>query len=247
MSRNFELLRQAGWSQEYFQDMPAESRTNETRRKYFKRPPRGNDQVSDLVRRIFLSPLSVEVRSVMFAGITERSGCTWTCARAAKTLADSIEGSVCAVDANFQTYSLHQHFWDEAYVGLSDAIVGSKPTCEFAKQVKGSNLWLVPAGFQHDRARKLASDAVLETHLGELKSKFDYLLVDGQIADPGRGSPTGCRSVDGVVLVADSRQITPKTVLATRKKLESAHVSLFGVVLNQNETELPPFLERLMK
>jgi Mrp family chromosome partitioning ATPase len=247
MSRNFELLRQAGWSQEYFQDVPPESRTEKTSRRRHKLPPRGNDQVSALVRRIFLNPLSADVRSVMFARITQRSGCTWTCAQAAKILADAIDGTVCAVDANFQTPALHQHFGEEAHAGLSDAIAGSKPIYELAQQVKGANLWLVAAGLQCERAKKLASNAVLETHLRELKSRFDYLLVDSEIAGSGYGSPAGCRSVDGVVLVADARQITPKAVLVTRKKLESAHVSLFGVVLNQNETELPSFLERLMK
>src|SRR5215813_1071305 len=126
MSRNFELLRQASWGQEFFQGLPPEPTPAEAARKQIKRPPAGNDQVSTFVRRTFLHPRS-HVRSVMFVGISERAGSTWTCAQAARVLAEAIDDDVCAVDANLKAPSLHQQFSREAEAGLSEAALGSTP------------------------------------------------------------------------------------------------------------------------
>jgi len=251
MSRNFELLRQASWSQEFFQDMPTEAPTEvpsrDTNRRRMKRPPPGNDQVSVFVRRAFLNPHNPSVRSIMFAGLYRRAGCTWTCAQTAKILADSVDGDICAVDTNFHAPALHHHFLGQPQGGLSDAMCASKPAAESAKQVNGSNLWLVPVGYQNERARSMMDSTILEKHLRELRNRFDYLLIDGVLQGSGTGVPAGCRAVDGVVLVAESGGIEPKMVFSLRRRLESAHVPLLGVVLNQRLAERASMFERLIR
>ena len=156
MSKNFELLRQTDWSQEFFQGLPTETRHIETAQKCIKRRPMGNDQISTLVQRVFLDPRSSHIRCVMFTANSRRVGCTWVCAHAAKMLAESIEGTVCAVDTNFREPALHSYFSVEGRDGLANAVAESRPAKEFAKQTQEANLWLVAAGRSTGRSGSTA-------------------------------------------------------------------------------------------
>jgi Mrp family chromosome partitioning ATPase len=250
MSKNFELLRQADWRQEYFEGLPStpspEHSTHHpsSRRKRFRVR---NDQISNLVRRVFLDPRSLQVRTVMFCGATRKTGCTWTCVNTAKALSDSVAGTVCVIDANFLAPSLHNYFSATSSSGISDAIFESTPSKQFATQCEDTNLWVLPAGKQCRRLMTLPDKSLLESHLRELRGEFDYLLVDAPALSSGSLAVSIGRVGDGTVLVLESSGIAPNVLLQARKHLDRAQVQLFGVVLNQREPTLPPVLDRLIK
>jgi len=247
MSKNFELLRQAGWRQDFFEGLPSEPPVESTSTKRARRVPLGDDQVSTLVRKIFLSSGGSDTRTVMFSGVVRSVGCTRTCAHAAKTLANAVSGSVCVVDTNFEAPSLHHHISQTAGAGLSDAIVESKPGKEYAQRVADSNLWMLAAGNQIKRVNGFSKSATLETYVRELASQFEYLLLDGPALSSGPHAFSVGRASDGAVLVMESARIAPNLLLNARKQLQAARVPLFGVVLNQREPSLPRLLDRLIK
>jgi Mrp family chromosome partitioning ATPase len=247
MSRNFELLRQSDWSQEFFEGLPAESPHIDTPQKRIKRRPMGNDQISTLVQRVFLDPKSSHIRCVMFTANSRRVGCTWMCAHTAKMLAESIEGTVCAVDTNFREPALHNYFSVEGRDGLRNAVAESRPAKEFAKQTHEANLWLIAAGRSTGRSGPTESGSLLETHLRELRGGFDYLLVDAGLVSTRSTAREAARVADGAVLVLRSTELGPKAVLDARRHLDRAHVPLLGVVPNQRSSALPFVLDRLMR
>lgn len=247
MSKNFELLRQAGWRQDFFEDLPPSPSAENTNTERPKRFPLGEDQISTLVRRIFLNSGGSEIRTVMFSGVVRSVGCTRTCAQAAKALAHAVAGCVCVVDANFEAPSLHHQISQTAELGLSDAILESKPAKEYAERVADSNLWMLAAGNQVRRVNGFSKGATLESYLRELAGQFDYLLVDGPSLTSGPQALSVGRAGDGAVLVMESTGVAPNLLLKSRKQLQAARVPLFGVVLNQREPALPPLLDRLMK
>ena len=200
-----------------------------------------------LVRKIFLDSRHSQVCTVMFSGTARGVGCTWTCANAAKALANSVSGSICAVDANFLAPSLHTHFGGKLSPGISNAIFDSVPAMQFAQQCEDTNLWVLPAGSQCKRALSLAGKSSMEPHLRELRSKFDYLLVDVPTAAWGSFAASVGQSVEGAVLVMDSSGVAPNVLRQARRHLDRARVQLFGVVLNQRAPVLPSVLDRLMK
>jgi polysaccharide biosynthesis transport protein len=248
MSRNFELLRQADWRQEFFSGVPTRSPQGETERKRVKRRPLGTDQISNLVQRLFLDPRSSHIRSILFTATERKVGCTWTCASAARVLAESVEGTVCAVDANLQAPSLHRYFPVPAANGLSETLGGSQAAAtELARQINESNLWVASAGRYAGRAQMARGQAELETQLRELRRRFDYLLVD---APPIAMAPNVIavgKALDGAVLVVESNAVGPKSVMRAREHLDRAHVRLLGVVLNRRDTVLPSVLDRLVR
>lgn len=247
MSRNFELLRAAEWSQEFFQGLPAESRVAEVNRKRVKRRPPGNDRISRLVERLFLDAKSSHIRSVLFTPCTKKVACTWACAQAARALAESIEGTVCAVDMNFQSPALHQHFPDTTKLRSSHSGLGSPFVRDLAEQINGSNLWVMAADHAVKPRQQRTNATAAETALAKLKTEFDYVLVDAPAITADSNTIAAARTVDGVILVAESGANGPNSVFEARKKLDRAHVPLLGVVLNGVESALPPVLDRLIR
>jgi polysaccharide biosynthesis transport protein len=252
MSRNFELLRQAGWRQELFDGLSGEPvveppSTDEVKRSIPRNERRRNDQIETLVRRVFFDAKNSRARTVMFTTVARGCGCTWTCAQTARALAGTVTGNVCVVDANFVSPTLHQHFATEAEAGLTDAVLGSRCASELAGRVDEGNLWLLTAGGQRKRASSLPDRGSLESHLRELRDAFDYVLIDGPPLASGSQALSIGRAGDGVVLVLKSTGIATDLLLKAKRQLETARVPLFGVVLNDWGPEPQAFLERLMK
>jgi protein-tyrosine kinase len=242
MSKNFELLRQAGFKQDYFGDVRTETPPAEkinapagspsTARYRAPNAPAQDDQISALVRKIFLDGRDPNVHSVVFSGVAPSAGCTWACAQTGTTLASMVDGTVCLVDANFAAPAINRQFGQDNAVGFSDAILQGKPARNFARQIDGSNLYVLSAGEEGVRLEPDGAGANVARCLRELRRDFDYLLVD---APPLAGSSTAStagRAGDGAILVLESTGIALESLLKAKQHLKAARVPLFGVVLN---------------
>ena len=64
---------------------------------------------------------------VVFAGIDHGNGCTRICAQAAETLQENFRGTICLVEANFRSPSMHHLFGLTNHFGLTDALLGEGP------------------------------------------------------------------------------------------------------------------------
>ena len=107
-----------------------------------------DDEVMKLVQQVFILPGSAQAPgAVAFCGVYSGDGCSWVCAHAAEMLADHGEGSVCIVDANLRTPSLHEYFRFENGKGFADGVKeGGRPMREFARRASGRPLVAVAAG-----------------------------------------------------------------------------------------------------
>jgi Mrp family chromosome partitioning ATPase len=251
MSKNFELLREAGWRQEIFEGLPTPPDAEpEDAQPAARRPTTANhaalagDQVSELVRKIFLDSPH---RSVMFFAAEKGAACTWACAQSAKALAGAVGGTVCAVDANFSQPALHEQFAKFAPSGLADAVFAAKPAKEFAEETGKENLWVLTAGSEEKRTLALQNKSFLQSHLQELKSDFDYILIDGPTLSSDPLLASVGRGVDGAVLVLNSSGIAPNLLVKAKKQLEAARLPLLGAVLTQGQSEMSSLFRRLIK
>lgn len=272
MSKNFELLRQAGWKQDFFEGAPTEAPPSPVRKNPTSAsppqpapvspqhapassrtaPPRkrarsvrsGNDQITSLVSRLFLDPHIAHVRGVAFAGVTPRSGCTSACAQTGRTLACMVGNTVCVIDANFSAPALHAQFSIDNLMGLSDALVQGKPARNFVRQIDGSNLHILAAGGQCARAR--SESPTVAQALFELRREFDYLLID---MPPVAGSSvsTIAHAADGAVLVVSATGVALDTLLRAKELLRSTRVTVLGAVLNDRKSSAQSRLGHLFK
>ncbi len=92
MSRNFELLRRAGWGEEYLEGIPTPSPAKRSPSAKRPNPTRPTDRISALVQKLFLGSGTPQIRCVVFLGCADSGGGTPVCARAAR-MRDAVEHS----------------------------------------------------------------------------------------------------------------------------------------------------------
>src|SRR5260221_13505274 len=85
MSRNFELLRRAGWGEEYLEGIPTPSPAKRSPSAKRPNPTRPTDRISALVQTLFLGSGTPQIRCVVFLGCADSGGGApgWGCAAAA--------------------------------------------------------------------------------------------------------------------------------------------------------------------
>jgi protein-tyrosine kinase len=238
MSRNFELLRRAGWGEEYLEGVPTPVQTKRSPVIRQETTERHADPISALVHKLFLGTANTDIRCIVFLGHAENSGGTSVCARAARALAGQVGDRVCVVDAKFKNPSVHQLFGKDNLTGLRDAVQHSRSGDGFAKQVEESNLWVLPAGAEHGAQRAAVSQRDLSTCLAQLKSEFAYMLIDAPPLSSKSELWALAQVSDGAVLVVDSSGLTADAALRGRAKLRNAKLRLLGMVLNQDQASL---------
>lgn len=264
MSKNFEILQRAGKTQSLFRTVqdalprtsarPAASEpgkprpaNTELRRMRFDLEGPSREQTIRLVHSVFLANGIESPRAVVFSGIDRGVGSTWNCACAARALAAHVSGRVCAVDANLRHPSLHRHFGLNNTNGLVAALAGKSSAANFANQVDGTNLWVLPSGTESSDPSRICTPTEMDARLSDLKSQFDYVLIDSPAVNR-YGDAFGLGQMcDGIVLIVQSS--TTQRAAARRAKVnaDALHVRVLGVVLNRYIQEIPELVSRVLK
>jgi Mrp family chromosome partitioning ATPase len=261
MSKNFELLQQAGKADELFRTtiaststanqavpgLPIDDHLDAIRRAGEGRRPYGHHSVLDeeirLVQQVFLSTRSPRRPTVLFAGVERHADGAAICARAATILAAQSERKVCLVDADLRQPALHRLCSVEGALGLANLLREGVPLSLVTQEVS-PRLWLMPAGSAGGGPHTFGAPERLRSALSELRERFDTVLVS---APPFQGSAESLllsQLSDGVVLVVEAHATRRKRARKVKESLDSAQVPVLGVVLNNRTFPIPEALYR---
>jgi Mrp family chromosome partitioning ATPase len=181
------------------------------------------DEIAKLVQSVFILPdAASRPGAVAFCGVDAGTGCSWVCARAAAVLAEQVPGTVCVIDANLRSPSLHKHFGVEIEAGFAEAMKDPRPIRDFTPPTSTSNLRLMTASAGWKTPNGALKPARLRTRFSELRSEFDYLLIDPRSVLTGTpyswasSRTESSWSSDRTRLGADRRG-SPKRVLKPQK------------------------------
>jgi Mrp family chromosome partitioning ATPase len=244
MSKNFELLYQAGKAAEMLHaDVepaePAALPEVSTSVASLRIDGMARDEVSKLVHRLFFLPGPEAPRHVVFTSTDPGHGCTWMCAHVGEVLASQTTGSVCLVDCNPFSSSLHREFNMENHHGLSDALVGDDAVRGYAKQTARHNLWLVSCGSSRETSERLLTSDRMRARMSQLRAQFDYVLMDvAALNISNHGMVLGGLS-DGVVLVLKANSARRDSARENIQQLQASNVNVLGAVLNQRTFPIP--------
>ncbi len=242
MSKNFELLQQA----DKLHDI---SNLNQSRpslpiESVACAPPleigeAARDEITKLGRRLFQIPGAEAPRMVVFAGTEKGNGCSWLCARVGEFLASQVSGSVCLLDCNFRSPSLHQEFGLPNHYGLSDALRRSDGIQPYLRPLSRPNFWLFSCGSPVENGQALLGSDRMRVLVQELREEFDYIIVDAAPLDAGTDSIVLGGLSNGVVLVLKANSSRRDTAGKALQELHSANVPVRGVVLNRRTFPIP--------
>jgi capsular exopolysaccharide synthesis family protein len=255
MSRNFELLQRIGREQSLYAASTAEEpiREMEQLRDVMPEPlpelaPVGTrlkieraelEEITKLVQRVFLLPGGEAQRTVVFSGAESGNGCSWVCARVAEVLASQVTGSVCLVDANLRNPGLSEQFAVENHHGLTDALRQREPIRTFARLLSCPRLWLVSAGSEAEDGPTLLSSDRMRFRISELRSHFDYVLIDTPAVSSYNDAAVLGSATDGLVMVLKANSSRRESARTAIQELRSAKVRVLGAVLNQRTFPIP--------
>jgi len=266
LSRNFELLSEAGRLHELVQSQADPSQVSPRAAEDSFVAPQGfesnfsvaqpvednfpeagsletseaiKQEIVKLVQRLFLSEQGP--RRVVFAGTESGCGCSWMCARVAEELASQGRGTVCVVDCNLRSPGLHQQFGTENHHGLSDALQGPGPVRDYVHRWS-RNLWLVSCGASPETGLTMLGSERMRARIAELRATFDYVLIDAAPLSSCNDAIVLGGLVDGVVLTLKANSSRRETARNVLHELKTANVRVLGAVLNQRTFPIPESL-----
>jgi protein-tyrosine kinase len=246
MSRNFELLDQLRKTQEMLQTdsepgidpvLPSEAFSAAVPALEIDGTTR--EEIGKLVQRLFLLPGTDVVHNVVFSGTEFGDGCSWICARAAEILASQVTSSVCIVDCNVRSPSLHEQFKVDSHYGLIDSLMGDGPIRQYAQQLSRPNLWLVTSGAENNNAQELLNSDRMRMRVSELRSQFNYVLMDVAPFNVCNHAMVFGGLSDGLVLVLKANSTRRDATREITQQLQAANVRMLGAVLNQRTFPIP--------
>jgi capsular exopolysaccharide synthesis family protein len=211
-------------------------------RRRLKLEARTKEEAMKLVQRLFVAPGPNAPRVVVFSSVEHGDGCSSVCTCVAETLAARGAGSVCVVDGNVHTPSLHNYFGLANRSGLAEAMVHTAPIRTFAQKVHGKNLWVITCGSAaSDLPAMLGSDQ-FRSRMKELREAFDCVLIDAPPANLYGDAVTLGQLSDGMILVLQSSSTRREAARKAKETLDAANVRLLGAVLNKRSYPIPQVL-----
>jgi capsular exopolysaccharide synthesis family protein len=193
-----------------------------------------------LVQQLFLVPTGPKI--VVFAGLEHQSGCTSISAAVAGTIARQTQRPVCLVETNLRSPSLAEKFGLKDGNGLSEAIEQEGPIQPFLKKLSDEQLWLLPAGRKIPGTNGVLNSSLMGKRIAELKSAFDFVIIDAAPIGESSDAFALCQFADGVVLVLEAGKTRKETARVAESNLRAAGIPILGGVLNKRTFPIPEFL-----
>jgi capsular exopolysaccharide synthesis family protein len=195
-----------------------------------------------LVQSIFLLRREDSPKVVAFSGIDSGNGCSWICAQAALILAGQKVGTVCLVDANLRSPSLPELFGVTNHFGLTDALAKDGSIRDFTKAARSDNLCLLSCGSRASESSGLLNSETMKARVAELRTEFDYVLIDSPPLNTYSDGMAVGQLADGVVLILEANSTRRETATKVTETLRAAQIKILAAVLNKRTFPIPGFL-----
>lgn len=206
--------------------------------------PISSAEEAELVQRVFLLPAHEAPRVVVFCGVGQTDGAGGICVRAGQNLANQTGSSVCVVEGNFHSPSLHQYLGVENSPGLSDALFESEPIQDFVLSLPKSNLSALLGGSRSRESQALWKSERLRSRIVELRREFSYVLVYGPPVSQHFGGMLLGQIADGVILILESMVTRREKARTAKETLAAANLKILGAVLHNHTFPIPENLYR---
>lgn len=197
-----------------------------------------------LIERVFPGTDQDSPRVVLFGGVEDETQSAQICARAGHILAARAEGPVCVVEANFLSPALHKSFGLENVKGLATAVHEPGSIRNFAQQLPGLDLWLLPSGEASEDLDSPAMAEALRARLSELRATFRYVVIRSGPLRLEKSAMLLGRWADGVVIMVEANATRKDSVWRVKENLAAAKVKVLGVVLNNRTFPVPGSIYR---
>ncbi len=184
-----------------------------------------------------------EKKIVQFIGSRKGEGTSTLVREFAKVCSSKLNISVLLLDANVQ--SSHTSLFNiRPESGLAEVVKDQKTVKEIIHQIGESSLHIGQITLNGDYITSIFNSPKLEGVLGELKQKFDLILIDSPSVDESTDIIALSQKVNGVVLVVEAENTRWPVANAVKERIENHGGNILGVILNKRKYYIPDFIYR---
>ena len=153
-------------------------------------------------------------------------------ANLATTLAET-GARVLLVDADLRRPAVARVLGIEGGVGLTTVLAGEADVDDVVQEWGGSGLAVLPSGAVPPNPAELLSSPAMRRLVSELRTRYEYVVVDTPPVLPVADASVLSRVVDGMVVVANARRVRRRQLTQGLGDLSRVSAHVLGVVLNQ--------------
>jgi len=171
-----------------------------------------------------------KMRVVQVTSTRPGEGKTTTAANLAVVLSQA-GAKVVLVDADLRKPDVHRMFAIDGSNGLTNNLAGEP--MELTIQRITDQLWVIVGGPVPPNPSEMVSGRRMEAFCEELARRFDFVIVDSAPLLPVSDGAALSRHVDGVLLVAQSNNVSLRQIQDSVAILQRAGAPLLGIVLTR--------------
>lgn len=143
------------------------------------------------------------------------------------------EAKVLLIDCDMRKPVLHKIFKLTNANGLSDLLhCKNKMSLESISFKYNDNLTIITSGKIPPNPSEMLASKAMESFLKEMKSKFDYIILDTPPIHAVTDSQVLSRKADGVLLVVRANKTKKDLVNNSIESIKNINAKLIGIVLN---------------
>lgn len=162
-------------------------------------------------------------------------GKTTTAANLALTMA--AQGStVCVIEGDLRRSKLSEYMGMESGVGLTSVLIGEAELSDVLQPVGDSRATLLAAGPVPPNPSELLGSPAMQTLLTELRSMFDYVIIDTPPLLPVTDAAVISKLVDGVVVTVGAGIVRREHLARSLEILDTVEARLLGILVNRVPT-----------
>ena len=145
----------------------------------------------------------------------------------------AVDQRVALIDADLRRPRLHTFFDRQRAPGLADVLLGRRSTAEVLRPVDAQGLALVPSGIPTKKAAELLSLQTFRTFLQELRSDFDWIVIDSPPVMAVADATVLAHNASGVLFVTSADDTSLEAADTALAELHAAGANMVGAVLNR--------------
>lgn len=180
---------------------------------------------------ILLSHAESPPKTIVFSSALPKEGKTTSVANLAVSFSQLSE-KVLVIDSDLRRPRLHQIFKSRNSKGLSGYLTGKVSLEEAIQKTSVDNVWILPSGLIPPYPAELLNSKKMREMLQELKSSFDFILLDTTPVLGVIDAVIVSSIVDSAVLVIKAGETGKKPFLNAIGELRMAKTKILGVVFN---------------
>ncbi|MHA2052190.1 MAG: GumC family protein [Candidatus Hodarchaeales archaeon] len=180
---------------------------------------------------ILLSHAENPPKTIVFSSALPKEGKTTTVANMAVSFSQLSE-KVLVIDSDLRRPRLHRIFKVRNSTGLSGYLTGKVSLEEAIQRTSVNNVWILPSGLIPPYPAELLNSKKMREMLQELKSRFDFMLLDTTPVLGVSDAVIVSSIVDSSVLVMKAGETAKKPFLNAIEELRKTKTKILGVVFN---------------